>query len=232
MTSPRPHRDSSLIWATVIASFALSLYGIIAVADQPLVQRPDLGDARATFSAVHQLAQAKVTIVRSDRSTPCSWNLQIDRHVCGSENWNFVGVYNGRAAGGAQRCIWVHPGPDGAVTQIRWHDVELGATASATLMLLEGSGPGDTVNMELKVDDEIVVGLQATGDREVHNKQALLSPGRDRGSITIEISAQDNRWRLACIRLVLQGNRSEIAQTNNETVPGHQAHRQRAGRVR
>ena len=227
MTSPHAHRHSSLIWGSVVASFALSLYGIIAVADQPLVQRPDLADARASFSAVHQLAQAEVSIRRADESTPCSWSVDVDRHLCGSEKWNFVGVYNARSAGRAQRCLWVHPNPEGAVTSMRWDDVQLGATASATLMLLHGSGAGDHVHMELKIDDKVVIALQATSDRELHTKQALLSPGRDRGDVVIEVRAQDNRWRLACLRMVLEGSRPTATAPEDPATSARPSQRQR-----
>ena len=231
MTSDAKRNDNSLIWKAVVASFALSLYGIIAIADQPTVQRPDLSDARATFSALHQLAQAEVSIERGDESTRCSWDLQSDRHVCGSEAWNFVGVYNGRAAGRAQRCLWVHPNSDGAITRLRWDDVELGATASATLMLLQGAGSGDTVHMRLRIDDKFLVAVQTTREREVHNKDAVLAAGRDRGSVVIEVSAHDNRWRLACLRLVLNGNRAAPGGPDtNATTPATPHPQQRAGR--
>ncbi len=211
-------------FALAVAAAALLYAGLtaFAFAPPPAPDRPGRGRhgddtaggephgaprSDVTFDALARLAEAEVHVVKKRRATPCAWVETPGRFRCGPDAWSQVGPYVGRLDGVAERCLWVHPQRDGAVTEVVWRDVRLGAQVQLRARLLPRSGKRSTAHVRVFVRDRRVADTSLDDEWEVGRDDAELPPGPERGEVRLEVHAQKNDWRMVCVSLQMKGRR-------------------------
>lgn len=209
-------RRAPLVWAALCACLA-SAYAIASPSFDrqvaPAVEATDLvsppSDAATglpvTFSALDELANAQVRRGRGRAAELCP--AEGSRHRCGGEAWNFVGPYVDRAGGRATRCIWVHPANDRQPRQLIWHDVAVGADLTAALVLLDGAGAGKAVRARIRLGDDVIGRLEVSSVPTPGHLTLAIPAGPARADLNVQIDADNNRWRLACLSLQMRGLR-------------------------
>lgn len=166
---------------------------------RPTPSAPLRAPEGAGFDLVSALASADVTRVGG---AACRRDAASGKHVCGREDWAFVGPYVADLGGKTTRCMWLHPAPRGAVTEIRLADIPYGGRLQARLGLVEGSGPGAALDVEL-ITTARVGRLSADDDVSAELLDVALPAGADRGPLTIRASARQHDWRMGCLALTV-----------------------------
>ena len=212
----QPQGRAPMAWAALCASLA-SAYAVASPAFDPPAPPAVAATALAassqdaaellpiTFSALQSLADAEVRRGHGRAAALCP--KEGTRHRCGGEAWNFVGPYAERSAGRATRCIWVHPANDRQPRHLIWRDVAIGARLVASLVLLDGAGRGKAVRARISVDDDVVGRLEVSAVPTPGNLAMDLPPGPERADLDVQIDADNNQWRLACLSLQMRGRR-------------------------
>ena len=205
-----------MVWAVLCACLA-SAYAIaspsfggpvaVAVAATALAEPSQEAAAPLpiTFSALDALDAAEVRRGHTHTAELCP--KEGARHRCGGEAWNHVGPYADRTAGRATRCIWVHPANNGQPRHLFWPDLVIGARLAASLVLLDGAGPGKAVRARISIGDAVVGRLEVSTVPTPGHLAVAIPPGPARADLDVRIDADNNRWRLACLSLQMRGHR-------------------------
>jgi len=160
------------------------------------------------FRLDDQLARAEVSVRSGGTTRACAWHSGDKRFTCSQDPWSFVGPYAGQTDGRALRCTWMHPQAGGAVTVLRWPDVQLGDRVRGRLALLDDVGPGADVHLRVFADDHPLLDATTAESRAVAEFEAQVPPGKPRAPLRVELSTADHAWRLACAELVMTGRRA------------------------
>lgn len=203
----------TLLIATWITAGAWLLYGFMAILASD--EGPTLEPATNL-----PLAAMQVALVDHGVRTPCGTSAEqgrstarekpdkpAPRRMCTKHPWQWAGPFVDRFNGRAQRCIWAHPPHAPQHLELTWTAVALGDAVTVTVSLLERAGAGRPVNVRLFVDGQLLVRGSVSDPRAPAELSVAVAPGRARADVRIEIDAPDNSWRLACVRLMMHGQR-------------------------
>lgn len=212
-----------LVWAVFVA---FSIYAVCAFAarvnapadeataetaietSQRQAAGHSVGDDGAVVLLDVAMAIDSAVVRRADESQPCVAQPDRHRHVCGREDWAFTGRYYAQFGGRAGRCLWLHPASGGLVTKATWTDHAVGAQIRGEFGLVEGSGAGDAVAVEIWVGGERVGRVEASDDLARHRFDFSVPPGMGRADVEVRWSAQRHDWRMGCLDLQMVGKRS------------------------
>ena len=170
------------------------LYAVAALAEGPA----HTNLAPATDLPISQL---QVSVSSGAKTHQCSRQADLGIHRCSDDVWHFVGAYAGRANGVPIKCLWSHP-PKNAETMIMdFNEVELAHEVTAVLALMPGSRSGATVRAKITIDGKFVATLSTSDERKVATLSKTVPAAKAKRKLSIEISAKNNNWRLACLQI-------------------------------
>lgn len=147
-----------------------------------------------------RMATARTELVpRDGPPTPCG-SFSGSRFRCGPDGWMQVGRAVARVGGRTTSCLWAHP-QEGRSLRITFPDVPLGATLRGTAALIDGTGAGDDVNIEVRVGGESAGSVRVPGKGGAPTELAIVTE-RWRGQqadVSLTVSAKSARWRQVCL---------------------------------
>ncbi len=132
---------------------------------------------------------------------PCRYEPKSGRHVCGREDWAFVGPYVARLGGETRRCVWMHPAPTGTATTIRYPNPSLGPRLRGRLGLVEGSGHGAALTVEFVVDGKSVGRVDVEDDVSAVPFDFAVPGVGPHDALEVRYSARRHDWRMGCLAL-------------------------------
>lgn len=155
------------------------------------------------FDAVRDLEHATV---RRGTDRPCQ-RRDGGKHVCGTEDWAFVGPYVARLGGEVRRCVWLHPAPRGVQTEIRYVPGPIGARLRGRLGLIEGAGPGEKLELTVQVGAQEVLRTSVADDVAAVDIDVPIPPGPAEAEVVLRAHARRHDWRMGCLALTMEGVR-------------------------
>lgn len=159
--------------------------------------------SEAGFDAVRDLEHATV---RRGTDRPCQ-RRDGGKHVCGAEDWAFVGPYVARLGGEVRRCIWLHPAPRGVQTEIRYVPGPIGARLRGRLGLIEGAGPGEKLEVTVHIGTQEVLRTSVSDDVAAVDIDVPIPPGPPEAEVVLRAHARRHDWRMGCLALTMEGAR-------------------------